>query len=60
MMDANTVGVLVAIAGFAVAFGVAKFVSTGIRKRRQARDEALAASQQSRQVRRAQARRHKG
>lgn len=58
MMDANMVGVLVAIAGFAVAFAVAKFVSTGIRKRRQARDEALAASRQSRQVRRAQARKN--
>lgn len=58
MMDANVVGVMVAIAGFAVAFGVAKFVSSGIRKRRQARDDALTASRQSRQVRRAQARRN--
>jgi predicted amino acid dehydrogenase len=59
-MDANAVGVLVAVVGFAIAFGVAKLVSTRIRKRRQTRDDALAKSQQSRQVRRAQARRNQG
>ncbi|WP_342130599.1 hypothetical protein [Hydrogenophaga sp. OTU3427] len=56
-MDGSSVGVLVAAVGFAVAFGIAKLVSTAIRKRRQARDDALAVSRQSRQVRRAQARR---
>lgn len=59
MMDGNTVGVLVAVAGFVVAFIVAKWVATAVRKRRQARDDAIAASQQSRQMRRAQARRNK-
>lgn len=59
-MDSNALGVLVAVAGFAIAYGVAKFVSTRIRQRRRARDEALAASRQSRQVRRAQARRKSG
>ncbi len=58
-MDANAVGALIAIGGFVVAFGVAKWVSTRIRQKHQARDEALAASRQSRQVRRAQARRGK-
>ena len=58
-MDANAVGVLIAIGGFVVAFGVAKWVSTRIRQKHRARDEALAASRQSRQVRRAQARRGK-
>ena len=58
-MDNNAVGVLIAIGGFVVAFGVAKWVSTRIRQKHQARDKALAASRQSRQVRRAQARRDK-
>lgn len=58
-MDANAVGALIAIGGFVVAFGVAKWVSTRIRQKHQARDKALAASRQSRQVRRAQARRGK-
>ncbi len=58
-MDANAVGALIAIGGFVVAFGVAKWVSTRIRQKHWARDEALAASRQSRQVRRAQARRGK-
>lgn len=58
-MDANAVGALIAIGGFVVAFGVAKWVSTRIRQKHRARDEALAASRQSRQVRRAQARRGK-
>ena len=58
-MDSNSIGLLVAAVGFALAFGVAKLVSTAVRKRRQTRDEALAASQQSRQVRRAQARRNR-
>lgn len=59
-MDNNAVGVLLAVAGFAIAYGVAKFVSTRIRQRRRAKDEAHSASQQSRQVRRAQARRKSG
>lgn len=58
-MDANAVGALIAIGGFVVAFGVAKWVSTRIRQKHRARDKALAASRQSRQVRRAQARRDK-
>lgn len=58
-MDSNSIGLLVAAVGFALAFGVAKLVSTAVRKRRQTRDDALAASQQSRQVRRAQARRNR-
>lgn len=58
-MDNNALGVLIAIGGFVVAFGVAKWVSTRIRQKHQARDKALAASRQSRQVRRAQARRDK-
>ena len=57
MMDTNAVGVMVAVAGFAVAFGVAKLVSTALRRRRRAQEEAKAVAQQSRQVRRAQARR---
>ena len=56
-MDGNAVGALVAVAGFAIAFVVAKWVSTRIRKRRQVSAEARAAGLQSRQVRRAQARR---
>lgn len=59
MMDGNTVGVLVAVAGFVVAFVVAKWVAAAVRKRRQAREDTVAASQQTRQVRRAQARRNK-
>ncbi len=58
-MDANAVGALIAIGGFVVAFGVAKWVSTRIRQKHRARDKALAPSRQSRQVRRAQARRGK-
>ena len=58
-MDANTVGVLIAVAGFAVAFVVARWVSTAVRKRRQAAEAAQALHGQSRQVRRAQARRNK-
>ena len=58
-MDNNAVGALLAIGGFVVAFGVAKWVSTRIRQRQEARRKALAASRQSRQVRRAQARRDK-
>ena len=58
-MDNNAVGALLAMGGFAVAFGVAKWVSTRIRQKHQARDKALAASRQSRPVRRAQARRDK-
>ena len=58
-MDNNAVGALIAIGGFVVAFGVAKWVSTRIRQKHQARDKALAASRQSRQVRRAQARKHR-
>ena len=59
MMDANAVGALIAIGGFVVAFGVAKWVSTRIRKKHQARDKPRAARRKRRQVRRAQARRGK-
>ena len=38
-MDGNSVGLLVAAVGFALAFGVAKLVSTAVRKRRQAREQ---------------------
>lgn len=56
-MDANAVGTLVAVAGFAVTFLLAKALSSALRKRRAARAKAEALRTQSRQVRRAQERR---
>lgn len=56
-MDANAVGTLVAVAGFAVTFLLAKALSSALRKRRAARAQAEALRTQSRQVRRAQERR---
>ena len=41
MMDANAVGALIAIGGFVVAFGVAKWVSTRIRQKHQAITKAV-------------------
>ena len=58
-MELSLSGVLVAAAGFAIAFGIARTIAVVLRKRRQASDEAAALASSSRQVRRAQARKNK-
>lgn len=58
-MDGNAIGSLVALAGFAVTFLLARTLSSALRKRREARAKAEALRTQSRQVRRAQERRNK-
>lgn len=58
-MDANAIGTLVAVAGFAVTFLLAKAISSTLRKRRAARAQAEVLRTQSRQVRRAKERRNK-
>lgn len=55
-MDLGSGGWLVAAVSFALAFGVSKLVSTAPKRRRDASKQAQAEGQQSRQVRRAQAR----
>ncbi len=56
-MGGNAMGTLVAVAGFAVTFLLARTLSSALRKRREARAKAEALRTQSRQVRRAQERR---
>jgi predicted amino acid dehydrogenase len=56
MMSADVLGMVLAGAGFVIAFAVARWLSRGMRERRRARAEAEAQARQSRQVRRAQAR----
>ncbi len=58
-MDIHPLGLLLVLACFALAFVVSRRVAAVFRKRRLEREQVQAASQQSRQVRRAQARQHK-
>jgi len=59
-MDVSLTGVAVAALAFAVTFGIVRVVVSWVNKRRRDRSEAQALRQQSRQVRRALARKHKG
>lgn len=59
MMDISLAGVVVAAACAAIAFGIARAIATSARRRQQAREDANAQTRQSRQVRRAQARKHR-
>lgn len=59
MMDISLSGVVVAAVSAAIAFGIARAVVTAMRRRRQARDDASAPATQSRQVRRALARKQR-
>lgn len=56
-MTANLTGILIAVLAFAVAFGIAKFVSVRRQRRNRERDLQLERKAQSRQVRRARERR---
>ena len=56
MMSADLIGWLLAGAGFVIAFLLSRQISDKLRQRRQDRTRAEAASRQSRQVRRAEAR----
>lgn len=58
-MDLSLSGVWVAAVGFAIAFGVTRVIVGVAGKRRQRRDGAAARASQSRQVRRAQARKQR-
>lgn len=58
-MELSLSGVVVAVVGFAIAFGISRAVAAVLRKRHQARGEAAAQASESRQVRRAQARKNK-
>ena len=59
MMDINLPGVVLAALCAAIAFGVARGITVARRKRRQASETAHQQAGQSRQVRRAMARKHK-
>jgi ribosomal protein S9 len=59
MMDISLSGVVVAAACAAIAFGIARAITNAMKRRRQAREDANAQTRQSRQVRRAQARKHR-
>ena len=55
-MEPSLAGILIAALAFAVAFGIAKFVTIRMQRRKRERDQVVLRKSQSRQVRRARER----